>query len=107
MHWSVHALKNPAQICGIVSSWLVAFLLGTTVAVGQLPSGSSARNARSTAGLNSINHIIVLLQENRSFDHYFGELRQYWADNGYPDQSFDGLPEFNPVSGPPPRFHPP
>jgi len=47
----------------------------------------------------SINHIVFLAQENRSFDHYFGALREYWAQNGYPDQSFDGLPQFNPTSG--------
>ena len=46
-----------------------------------------------------LNHIIFLAQENRSFDHYFGALRGYWAQNGYPDQSFDGLPQFNPSSG--------
>jgi phospholipase C len=46
-----------------------------------------------------INHVIFLAQENRSFDHYFGQLRQYWAQNGFPDQSFDGLPQFNPSSG--------
>ncbi|KAA6462161.1 hypothetical protein DYQ86_08830 [Acidobacteria bacterium AB60] len=49
--------------------------------------------------INSLNHIIFLAQENRSFDHYFGALRQYWAQNGYPDQSFDGLPQFNPATG--------
>ena len=42
----------------------------------------------------SVNHIIFLAQENRSFDHYFGAMRQYWADFGYPDQPFDGLPQF-------------
>src|ERR1700751_1445961 len=42
----------------------------------------------------SVNHIIFLAQENRSFDHYFGEMRQYWADFGYADQAFDGLPQF-------------
>jgi phospholipase C len=26
-------------------------------------------------------------------------MRDYWAKNGYPDQSFDGLPQFNPASG--------
>ena len=53
-----------------------------------------------TAALStSINHIIFIGQENRSFDHYFGALRQYWAQNGYPDQSFDGLPQFNPTTG--------
>jgi phospholipase C len=48
---------------------------------------------------SAINHIIFLAQENRSLDHYFGAMRQYWAANGYPDQQFDGLPQFNPVSG--------
>jgi len=59
------------------------------------------------AGLSKINHIIFLAQENRSLDHYFGELRKYWADNGYPDRSFDGLPQFNPLTGPLPHYGPP
>ncbi|MGH9497922.1 MAG: alkaline phosphatase family protein [Terriglobales bacterium] len=58
-------------------------------------------------GIAVLNHIIFLAQENRSFDHYFGAMRQYWAQNGYPDQSFDGLPQFNPTSGPPPLYGPP
>ena len=53
-----------------------------------------------------LNHIIFLAQENRSFDHYFGALRRYWAQNGYPDQSFDGLPQFNPTSGQAPLLGP-
>jgi phospholipase C len=59
-------------------------------------------NESVTATINSpwpINHIIFMAQENRSLDHYFGELRRYWADNGYPDQPFDGLPQFNPQPG--------
>jgi phospholipase C len=51
------------------------------------------------ANVSALNHIVFLAQENRSFDHYFGALRQYWAQNGYPDQSFDGLPQFNPAAG--------
>ena len=57
--------------------------------------------------ITAINHIIFLAQENRSFDHYFGALREYWAQNGYADQSFDGLPQFNPTSGAPPLYGPP
>jgi uncharacterized protein with LGFP repeats len=34
-------------------------------------------------------------------------LRQYWAQNGYPDQSFDGLPQFNPCQGIAPLYGPP
>ena len=31
--------------------------------------------------VNVIDHIVFLAQENRSFDHYFGAMRQYWAQN--------------------------
>src|SRR6202521_3735790 len=51
--------------------------------------------------ITALNHIIFLAQENRSFDHYFGALRGYWAQYGYPDQPFDGLPQFNPNGQPP------
>jgi len=34
--------------------------------------------------LNSINHIVLFMQENRSFDHYFGQLNTYRAANGLP-----------------------
>jgi phospholipase C len=53
----------------------------------------------AAATLSSINHVIILVQENRSLDNYLGALRQYWAQNGIPDQSFDGLPQFNPTTG--------
>lgn len=49
--------------------------------------------------LQSLNHIILFAQENRSLDHYFGYMRAYWAANGIADRSFDGLPQFNPASG--------
>ena len=50
----------------------------------------------SPQNIAAINHIIFLAQENRSFDSQFGALREYWAQNGYPDQPFDGLAQFNP-----------
>jgi len=70
-------------------------------------SHAQSSSPASGTGLNKINHIIFLAQENRSFDHYFGALRQYWAQNGYPDQSYYGLPQFNPSSGPLPHYSPP
>jgi phospholipase C len=46
--------------------------------------------------INAINHIIVILQENRSFDHYFGHLMDYWKAHNYPQATngttFDGEP---------------
>ncbi|HXZ78934.1 MAG TPA: alkaline phosphatase family protein [Terriglobales bacterium] len=64
-----------------------------------LTSSSDPSSVSTQAGLTQINHIIFMAQENRGFDHYFGDMRQYWAANGFPDQSFDGLPQFNPPSG--------
>ena len=61
----------------------------------------------NTGSLLSINHILIFAQENRSFDHYFGYMRQYWANNGIPDQQFDGLPQFNPTTGIAPLYGPP
>ena len=62
---------------------------------------------QGTAGLTSINHIVFFAQENRSLDNYFGAMRQYWKESGIPDQSFDGLPQFNPTSGLAPLYGPP
>jgi phospholipase C len=70
---------------------------GTGTCQLTLSSNQSVTAAFSTSGVHNIqaiNHIIFMAQENRSFDHYFGELREYWAQNGYPDQAFDGLPQF-------------
>jgi phospholipase C len=38
----------------------------------------------STGGLSQVKHIIFFVQENRSFDNYFGVLGQYRAKYGYP-----------------------
>jgi phospholipase C len=54
-------------------------LAGSTMALTAL-SSSVARAAQiapaiRTRTINDIEHIVVLMQENRSFDHYFGSLR--------------------------------
>jgi phospholipase C len=41
------------------------------------------------ADIHSVNHIIFMVQENRSFDHYFGHLPDYWQANGFPAQQID------------------
>ena len=61
-----------------------------------------------TGSLQSVNHIVVMLQENRSFDTYFGQLPAYWQANGYPSQTFDGIPAnaSNPVYSSPTTIGP-
>lgn len=40
----------------------------------------------STGGMSNINHVIFMLQENRSFDNYFGVLAQYRVNHQPPIQ---------------------
>src|SRR5438270_4331835 len=54
-------------------------------------AASFARPVQATGSLQSLNHIIFMLQENRSFDHYFGQLPTYLKNNGYP-QALDAEP---------------
>ena len=48
-------------------------------------------NSGPPTGLTNLNHIVFMLQENRSFDNYFGRMGQYRRDRGFNDQ-FDELP---------------
>lgn len=72
----------------------------TTCTLSVTAASASAVTATFGASLQSINHIIFLAQENRSFDSYFGALRQYWSQNNVPDQAFNGLPQFDPAGDP-------
>jgi phospholipase C len=67
---------------------------------------TAASNVTATFGgslANNINHIIFFAQENRSLDHYFGQMMAYWAANGYgtSGQTFDGLPQTGPPASNP------
>jgi phospholipase C len=57
----------------------------TAIATGKTGSTASA-NATvvvSTGNLSSIDHVIFLLQENHTFDNYFGMLNPYRKSNGW------------------------
>lgn len=74
------------------SSWS-----GTCAGAANSCTITAAENASVTAAfrvanINALQHIIFMLQENRSFDHYFGHLPEYWAENGYAPEPFDGYP---------------
>lgn len=53
--------------------------LGAALAAGRIPA-SIARAAsiparRRTGTIDDVEHVVILMQENRAFDHYFGALR--------------------------------
>ena len=66
-------------------SWLaVAAAMAVSVGVVQGPP-SVAAAAAAPAGVTKIKHVVVLMQENRSYDSYFGHL----SDEGQPASTFE------------------
>ena len=64
---------------------LTAGAAGIAGAATLLPPSliAAASQARPSGGLRDVEHVVILMQENRSFDHYFGTLRgvRGFADN--------------------------
>lgn len=69
--------------------------------------GVSRQPVPDPGGATAVNHIVYMMQENRSFDHYFGQLNNYRQAQGLnPDVdvtpaeasqlSFDGATTFTP-----------
>ncbi|MFM0041307.1 phosphocholine-specific phospholipase C [Paraburkholderia sediminicola] len=75
-----------------------AHAAGSATALSMLPLG--IRNAlaipanNKTGSIRDVEHIIVLMQENRSFDHYFGTLK---GVRGFGDTRAINLPNGKPV----------
>jgi phospholipase C len=65
----------------------------TYTATANGPGGTATATATvavtPSAGLNSIDHVIFMMQENRAFDSYFGMLNPYRQSNGW-TQGADG-----------------
>jgi phospholipase C len=77
------------------SCFSAAIVAAATLAISScqgLQQGTTPVTTPPTSGISSINHIIFMAQENRSFDTYFGQLPAYWAANGYPAQQLDAMP---------------
>lgn len=96
---TVVTLTASAATTATFAGWSGGCTGTSTCSVTMNANTSVSAAFNSAAGISSINHVVVLIQENRSLDNYLGALREYWAQNNYPDQSFDGLPQFNPAAG--------
>jgi phospholipase C len=73
------------------------FLLGLLLASAELPGHRHEARAGTRKGIHKIRHIVIIMQENRSFDSYFGT---YPGADGIPMK--DGIPT---VCSPDPRTH--
>jgi phospholipase C len=63
-----------------------------TSAQARLLDQATAVSASSQASLSDIKHVVILMQENRSFDHYFGTLSgvRGYSDPNVPTQTVGG-----------------
>jgi phospholipase C len=74
------------------------FLKRTGLALGAWPtliqSALAVPANRRTGSIRDVEHVVILMQENRSFDHYFGALR---GVRGFSDPRAVTLPSGKPV----------
>ncbi|MFJ3904618.1 phosphocholine-specific phospholipase C [Streptomyces sp. NPDC090025] len=70
--------------------------LGAAAAGSLLPPSLQAAMAAEppAGGIRAVRHVVILMQENRSFDHYFGTLR---GVRGFGDRNAIELPSGRPV----------
>src|SRR5690348_14881066 len=75
---------------------------------GPTPTPTPSPGGPPSQGITAVNHVVIMIQENRSFDHYFGQMTAYRAANGYPisgspatieDESAGSFSNFSPVTG--------
>jgi phospholipase C len=69
-----------------------AFVAGA--ALSATASAAAARGGTPAGSLMDVEHVVILMQENRSFDHYFGALR---GVRGFDDPRPGVLPSGRPV----------
>jgi phospholipase C len=58
-----------------------AATVGLFALTAPTPAGNQRKPAKALASIHKIKHVIVIMQENRSFDHYFGT---YPGADGFP-----------------------
>ena len=66
------------------------WLLSSFAALSLLVGCQGLRNG--SGSVTQLNHIVFMVQENRSFDTYFGSLPAYWQSQNLSSQALDGLP---------------
>ncbi|MEJ8652979.1 phospholipase C, phosphocholine-specific [Streptomyces sp. MS1.AVA.3] len=79
------------RVLGVGAAAAGAAMAGSLLppSLQQALADDAARPARGGGGIEDIRHVVVLMQENRSFDHYFGVLR---GVRGYADRNAIELP---------------
>ncbi|MET8433500.1 phosphocholine-specific phospholipase C [Streptomyces sp900116325] len=67
---------------------------GTAIPGAAGPATAAAAAASASGTITDVKHVVILMQENRSFDHYFGRLK---GVRGFSDRAATTLPGGQPV----------
>ncbi len=105
------------RVPGFLGISLLSCLSLFLVACGGASGGvQQSQNASGNGGgsITQINHVVIMMQENRSFDDYFGQMTAYRQANNIPIVSGDGkindlstgsYSNLSPVAGAIPSYH--
>jgi phospholipase C len=75
----VGAVSGPSGSTVVSPAQKTTYTITATDAQGHTSTAAATVNVVTNGGLQGIKHIIVMLQENRSFDSYFSSLGSYVA----------------------------
>ncbi len=87
----------------LLQAGVAAGITGVTLAsgAGEDIEAAAAQTPAGSGALQDIEHVVILMQENRSFDHYFGTLSHVrgFSDKKVidPDRQRGLLPDLRPV----------
>lgn len=70
-------LASTGGTFSVTPSQTTTYTATATASSGAKATASTTVTVGSTGGINAVNHVIFMLQENRSFDSYFGMLNPY------------------------------
>ncbi len=85
---------NRVKYCLVVCTVCILALLTACGGASNSSNGNGNGNGRGSGGTGSIasvQHVVIFVQENRSFDNYFGHLNDYRATQGL-STDVDGTP---------------
>src|SRR5262252_1507065 len=89
--------RTSKEKCHMHSCWTKVLASAATVAITLLPAGSPFAQQGGTSTATPIQHLVVIFQENVSFDHYFGTYPN--ATNPPGEPSFHARPSTPAVNG--------
>jgi phospholipase C len=88
------------RVDGIARTWRAPLALGAALAAAVLavsPAAFAHRSEQKPRTTTPIEHLVVIFQENVSFDHYFGTYPK--AANTHGEPRFEALPDTPSVNG--------